>query len=135
MSEWLERRRRNGSDGEGIAGAGAGVQHVAFELGGGGMEERIKGMRERGFEVVMRGVWEGKERDEGEGKGKGKGECRFAFFDTEEKGCGVCVETIEFTEGWVEPEPVEWFPGPPGPLAEEKERKKGTSERSGAEDR
>lgn len=84
MGEWLVRN-----------GGRAGVQHLAFEMGGGPMEERIGRMRERGFEVVMQGAWKGE-----------KGECRFVFFDTEAKGVGVCVETIEFGKGWAEPEPM-----------------------------
>lgn len=75
------------------------------------MEERVERMRRvGGFEVVMEGTWMGA-GEEGGGGGGGRGDCRFAFFDTEEKGVGVCVETICFGEGWREPVAVEVVEG------------------------
>jgi hypothetical protein len=36
----------------------------------------------------------------------------FAFFDTE-KATGTVFETYSIPEGFVWPEPEEWYPGPP----------------------
>lgn len=71
----------------------AGVQHVAFDMDSVPMNERIKIMRQRGFEIGMEGIWLGK-----------KGSCRFVYFDTASKGAGTCFETIEFSADWEEPE-------------------------------
>lgn len=71
----------------------SGIQHVAFDMDNVPMDERIKIMRERGFDIGMEGVWQGK-----------KGQCRFVYFDTASKGAGTCFETIEFSEDWEEPE-------------------------------
>lgn len=82
MAEYLEAN-----------GSRQGVQHIAFNMDDAPMDKRIAIMKERGYEPVMEGVWKGK-----------KGQCRFVYFDTLEKGAGVCIETIEFSEDWEEPE-------------------------------
>lgn len=84
----------------------AGLQHVAFDMRSANgakmeMQDRVNVMEERGIEVGMRGVWRGEKRM-----------CEFCFFDTEKMGMGLCVETIEFSEDWVEPEGV-WYPSRP----------------------
>ena len=61
------------------------------------MAERKREMRERGFEIAMEGVWEGK-----------RGTCHFCFFDTE-ASTGTVFESIEFSEDWEDPE-FEWYP-------------------------
>lgn len=71
----------------------AGVQHLAFHMDDLPMEDRIAKMSERGFQVAMEGIWHG-----------AKGQCRFVFFDTKEKGLGTCLETIEFSTDWEDPE-------------------------------
>lgn len=70
----------------------AGVQHVAFDMDGIPMNERIETMKKRGFEVGMEGIWMGK-----------KGTCRFVYFDTLGAGVGTCFESIEFSEDWEDP--------------------------------
>lgn len=71
----------------------AGVQHVAFDMDGVPMDERIKTMKQRGFEVGMEGIWLGK-----------KGTCRFVYFDTLSRGAGTCFESIEFSDDWEDPD-------------------------------
>lgn len=80
---------------------GDGVQHVAFACNGVPMEDRVRMFKERGFEVVMSGVWKGK-----------RGECEFIFFDTEGK-VGTVVETIGFSDNWEEPDEIEIYPAQP----------------------
>ena len=84
-------------------GGQTGVQHVAWDMGSQlSMEERQRVMAERGFEVVMQGVWQGR-----------RGQCHFCFFDTKKKGVGTVFETIEFSKDWEDPE-CEWYPYEPG---------------------
>ncbi|KIW10419.1 hypothetical protein PV08_11382 [Exophiala spinifera] len=79
-------------------GGREGVQHIAWDMGGIPMAERLAKMRERGFEPAMQGWWQGR-----------KGQCHFCFFDTLEKGAGTVFETIDFSEDWEDPE-CEWYP-------------------------
>lgn len=107
MEEWLAERKLQGSFGgdDSHVGEGrlealsalSGVQHVAFSMHDLPMAERQAIMKAHGFEVAMQGVW----------LGKNGSRCHFCFFDTEEKGCGTVVETIEFSPGWEDPDPVE----------------------------
>lgn len=89
MSQYLETH--SGQDG---------VQHVAFDLMNGDLEQRKQSMLERGFDVAMQGTWIGR-----------KGECKFVFFDTLGK-TGTTFETIEFSEDWEDPE-FERYPRAP----------------------
>lgn len=83
-------------------GGKEGVQHIAWDMGGLAMDERMRRMRERGFKPAMQGVWMGK-----------KGRCHFCFFDTLDKSVGTVFETIEFSDDWEDPE-CEWYPCEPG---------------------
>lgn len=78
---------------------GEGIHHVAYDCNGVGMEERLKGFKERGWNCTQGGTW------------KVGGMNSFAFFERE--GAETCFETIDFEEGWDWPEPEEWFPAPP----------------------
>ncbi|KAK3048325.1 hypothetical protein LTR09_010318 [Extremus antarcticus] len=95
-------------------GGKGGIHHVAFDCatcsgssGSGslvGEKARAEAVRrreefeQRGFEMVMSGVWHGK-----------KGTCEFMFFDTE-GAINTCFETYVFSDDWEEPEDVEVFP-------------------------
>jgi len=56
-------------------------------------------LQRSGFESSQGGSWLGRNH--------------FAFFETEEK-TGTCFETIAWDEGWVLPEPEEWYPAEAG---------------------
>lgn len=75
------------------------------------MQERVKGFRERGFEMVQSGKWE-------EGS-------VFMFFEGREEGMrGMWVETIGFGEGeWPEAEEVWPLEGMVGGEEEKEEGK------------
>ena len=73
---------------------GEGIHHIAYDCNGVPFEERIKGFKEKGFEMVQGGNWGGN---------------RFAFFETEAT-TGTCFETYHFPEGFEFPEPDEIFP-------------------------
>ncbi|KAJ9624734.1 hypothetical protein H2204_010636 [Knufia peltigerae] len=79
-------------------GGREGVQHIAWDMGGITMAQRLNEMKERGFELAMQGWWMGK-----------RGQCHFCFFDTLEKGVGTVFETIEFSQDWEDPD-CEWYP-------------------------
>ncbi len=85
-----------------------GIHHVAFDcaerhessqakqqlVGAAAREEELRRRKEfedRGFPVVMSGVWHGQE-----------GTCEFQFFDTE-AAVGTCFETYVFSDEWEEP--------------------------------
>jgi hypothetical protein len=92
-----------------------GIHHVAFDCSEGdrhrepliGEQARAEAKRrrrefeERGFPLVMSGVWHGK-----------KGTCEFMFFDTE-GAVSTCFETYVFSDDWEGPENVEVFPPEP----------------------
>ncbi|KAL9015642.1 MAG: hypothetical protein Q9185_006966 [Variospora sp. 1 TL-2023] len=100
FADYLGAHAAAGADG------GGGLHHLAYDCHGVPMAERVRGFRERGYEMVQSGVlgtgvafmfFEGR-KGEGEGDGGGTG--------------GMWLETIQIEEGgW--PEVEEWFPGPP----------------------
>lgn len=77
---------------------GEGIQHIAFDCGERPWGERIAAFEDRGFPLVQ--------------SGRFAGHNAFAFFDTE-AATGTVFETYDIPEGFVWPEPEEWFPGPP----------------------
>ncbi|PSN66091.1 hypothetical protein BS50DRAFT_635257 [Corynespora cassiicola Philippines] len=87
FQDWLDKHNNE-----------AGIHHIAYDLKGVKWEDRVRQFEQRGFEMSQGGSWMGKNQ--------------FAFFETE-AATGTCFETYEFPEDWVDPEPEEWFPGPP----------------------
>lgn len=110
FQEWLDKHNNE-----------PGIHHIAYDCNNVEWDQRIKMFEDRGFELwavprhtnartsadpanVVRNS-----RSQGGSFMNGN---RFAFFETEEK-TGTCFETYEFPGDWVDPEPDEWFPGPP----------------------
>lgn len=81
---------------------GEGIHHVAFDCNGAPWQQRIANLTARGFAPTQSGRW----RDQNS----------FCFFDTE-AATTTCFETYQFPDGFVFPDPEEWYPGPP-PQAE-----------------
>jgi methylmalonyl-CoA/ethylmalonyl-CoA epimerase len=77
---------------------GEGIHHVAFDCAGAPWEARLAGFVSRGFQLTQ--------------SGRFAGENVFAFFGTE-GATGATFETYLIPEGFVWPEPEEWFPGAP----------------------
>ncbi|OAN33019.1 VOC family protein [Mycolicibacterium iranicum] len=77
---------------------GEGIQHVAFDCGEAPWQDRIADFARRGFPLVQSGRFQDANA--------------FAFFDTE-KATGTTFETYSIPEGFVWPEPDEWYPAPP----------------------
>jgi methylmalonyl-CoA/ethylmalonyl-CoA epimerase len=77
---------------------GEGIHHVAFDCAGTRWEQRLAAFGSRGFQLTQ--------------SGRFAGQNAFAFFDTE-SATGTTFETYLIPEGFVWPEPEEWFPGPP----------------------
>lgn len=77
---------------------GEGIQHVAFDCGEAPWQDRIADFARRGFPLVQSGRFQDANA--------------FAFFDTE-KATGTTFETYSIPEGFVWPEPEEWYPAPP----------------------
>jgi methylmalonyl-CoA/ethylmalonyl-CoA epimerase len=73
---------------------GEGIHHIAFDCNGIPWGKRMSGFAERGFRNVQSGVF-------ADGN-------RFAFFATE--AATTILETIHFPDGFVLPEPEEWYP-------------------------
>ncbi len=76
-----------------------GIHHIAYDCNNIPFSQRAQGFKDRGFELSQGGSWLGRNH--------------FAFFETEEK-TGTCFETIAWDEGWVLPEPEEWYPAEAG---------------------
>jgi methylmalonyl-CoA/ethylmalonyl-CoA epimerase len=77
---------------------GEGIQHVAFDCGEKPWQERVDEFGGRGFPLVQ--------------SGRFMDANAFAFFDTA-KATGTTFETYSIPDGFVWPEPEEWYPGPP----------------------
>ncbi|MFJ6651095.1 VOC family protein [Streptomyces sp. NPDC091290] len=77
---------------------GEGIQHVAFDIEGRPWTERIAEFHNRGFPMSQ--------------SGRFAGQNGFAFFATEQ-ATGTTFETYDIPDGFVWPEPEEWFPAPP----------------------
>lgn len=92
---------------------------MAYDCNGVGMEERVKGFKERGWNCTQSGTW------------KVGGMNSFAFFERD--GAETCFETIVFEEGWDWPEPDEWFPAPPVEEERVVERSEGAENEEGEE--
>lgn len=75
-----------------------GFHHVAADINGLPYEERVAGLKERGYEEVQGGT-------------AFNGNVKFAYFHSGEAE-SPWVEIFEFAEGF-EPEPEEWYPAPP----------------------
>jgi hypothetical protein len=82
---------------ESLDAHGEGIHHIAFDCNGIPWEERVLGFAERGFRNAQSGVFAGGNR--------------FAFFANEAATTTV-IETIHFPDGFVLPEPEEWYPSP-----------------------
>lgn len=77
---------------------GEGVHHLAFDCGEAAWDSRAEEFARRGFRCSQAGRFMDSNA--------------FAFFDTEE-ATTTTFETYTIPEGFVWPEPDEWFPGPP----------------------
>ena len=77
---------------------GEGIQHVAFDCGEKPWQERVDEFGGRGFPLVQ--------------SGRFMDANAFAFFDTA-KATGTTFETYSIPDGFVWPEPEEWYPAPP----------------------
>ena len=77
---------------------GEGIHHIAYDCNNIPWEDRLAEFEKRGFVLAQGGDF--------------RGENKFAFFESEETG--TCFETIAFREGYVYPEPDEWFPARQG---------------------
>jgi methylmalonyl-CoA/ethylmalonyl-CoA epimerase len=77
---------------------GEGIHHVAFDCGGAAWQSRLAAFAARGFQLTQ--------------SGRFAGENAFAFFGTE-SATGTTFETYLILDGFVWPEPEEWFPGAP----------------------
>lgn len=77
---------------------GEGIHHVAFDCRGIPWADRLAAFQSRGFAMTQSGRFGGGNS--------------FAFFDTE-SATGTTFESYLIPDGFVWPEPDEWFPGPP----------------------
>jgi methylmalonyl-CoA/ethylmalonyl-CoA epimerase len=76
---------------------GEGMHHVAVACNGMAWEARVKEFEGRGFKMVQSGRFMGVPN---------------AYFETED-ATGATFEILGIPEGFVMPEPEEWYPGPP----------------------
>lgn len=77
---------------------GEGVHHVAFGCNNVPWEERIKAFEEHGYEMIQSGTWQGK--------------VPYAYFETDGDTTTI-FEIFDIPEGFVLPEPEEWYPDRP----------------------
>lgn len=77
---------------------GEGLQHLAFDCEDRPWAERERQFAAHGFERVQSGTFNEQNP--------------FAFFDTE-AATSTTFETYDIPDGYVWPEPQEWYPGPP----------------------
>lgn len=77
---------------------GEGIHHVAFGCDGVPWAERVAGFEKNGFQCIQSGIWEDV--------------VPWAYFGTEQ-ATGTIFEIYDIPEGFVIPEPEEWYPAPP----------------------
>lgn len=77
---------------------GEGIHHLAFDCEGAPWEQRLAAFGERGFSPIQSGRWVDQNS--------------FCFFDTE-AATTTCFETYHFPDGFVYPDPDEWYPSAP----------------------
>lgn len=77
---------------------GEGIHHLAFDCNGLPWEKRLKLFTDRGFARTQSGRW--------------LDQNSFSFFGTE-AATTTCLETYHFPDGFIYPEPEQWYPGPP----------------------
>jgi methylmalonyl-CoA/ethylmalonyl-CoA epimerase len=77
---------------------GEGVHHVAFACADLSWDERVREFERRGFEMIQSGIWLGR--------------VPWAYFGTED-ATTTTFEVFQIPDGFVLPEPEEWYPAPP----------------------
>ncbi len=77
---------------------GEGIHHVAFDCNHIPWDQQLLAFEERGYAMIQSGLWQGK--------------VPYAYFETE-GDITTTIEIFKVPEGFVWPEPEEWYPGPP----------------------
>jgi len=79
---------------------GEGIHHVAFNLNNIPWDDQVKTFKDRGYELIQSGVWQGR--------------VPFAYFETE-GDTTTTFEIFNIPDDFPLPEPEQWYPAAPPP--------------------